>query len=322
MENVIDKKVKIKQKKEKPRKEKNPLLADSWQLYLMAAIPVLLVFIFSYTPMYGVIIAFKRYTYADGIFGSEWVGFNNFKFFFASSDFANIVWNTISMNIVFIITGTLSALAVGILLYMVASRNATKVFQTLLITPNFLSWVIVAYMLYAMINPEFGVFIKAMENRGFETVDFYSTPGVWPFILTVANIWKHVGMDSVIYYAALMGISQDLFEAADIDGANTWDKIKYIIVPELKTLITMLTIIKVGGIFSADFGLFYQLPMDCGALYSTTDVINTYIFRTMRVLGNMGMSSAAGLVQSAVGMILVVTTNAIVNKVDPDSALF
>ena len=317
MEKVVKEKVKVKK-----RKERNPLLADSWQLYLMTVIPVLLVFVFCYTPLYGIIIAFKRYTYADGILGSEWIGFQNFEFFFASSDFANIVWNTLSMNCIFIVTGLLSSLGLAILLYMLASRNATKVYQTILITPNFLSWVIVAYMLYAMINPEFGTLMKFYEKMGWETVDYYSTPGVWPFILTIANIWKHVGMDSVIYYAALMGISQDLFEAADIDGANTWDKIKYIIVPELRSLIIMLTILKIGSIFGADFGLFYQLPMDSGALYSTTDVTSTYIFRTMRVLGNMGMSSAAGLLQNVVGFILVLTTNAIVNKIDPDSALF
>lgn len=318
----MEKAVKENVKLSKVKKGKNPLLADSWQLYLMTVIPVVLVFIFNYVPLYGIQIAFRRYTYADGIWGSDWVGFQNFKFFFASSDFANITWNTLYMNAIFIVLGTVCALALAILLYMLTSRKATKVYQTILITPNFLSWVIVAYMLYAMINPEFGVFIKFQERMGWETVDYYSTPGVWPFILTVAHIWKGVGMGSVIYYAALMGISQDLFEAADIDGATTWDKIKYIIIPELRSLIIMQTIISIGGIFSADFGLFYQLPMDSGALYPTTDVINTYIFRTMRVLGNMGMSSAAGLLQSVVGFILVVITNTIVNKIDPDSALF
>lgn len=301
---------------------KNPLFADYWQLYVMCFIPMLFTFVFSYLPMGGIIVAFKNYTYADGIFGSEWCGFKNFEFFLKSSDFLNVTWNTLYMNVIFIFFGTVSALTVAILLYMISSRKATKVFQTLLITPHFLSWVVVAYMLYAIINPEFGLLNTFREKMGLEVIDYYSKPGVWPYILTIANVWKGVGMDSVIYYAALMGISQDLFEAADIDGASTWNKIRYIIMPELKTLIVMLIILKIGHILRADFGLFYQLPQDVGALYSTTDVLDTYIFRTMRVLGNMGMSSAAGLLQSAVGFVLVVCTNAVVKKIDPDSSLF
>ena len=304
------------------RKRKSIFADDAWQLYVMCAVPLLLVFIFRYLPMGGIVIAFKNYTYSGGIFGSEWCGFDNFKFFFKSNDFLKITWNTLYMNVIFIIVGMASALAVGILLYNVISRRRTKIFQTILITPRFLSWVIVAYMLYAMINPEFGLFNQILMKFGKEPVDLYSKPEVWPFILTVANVWKGVGMDSVIYYAALMGISQDLFEAADIDGASAWAKVRYIMIPELKSLITVLLILKVGSIFCADFGLFYQLTQDVGALYPTTDVIDTYIFRTMRVLGNMGMSSAAGLLQSVVGFVLVVVTNAIVKKIEPDNSLF
>ncbi len=306
----------------KIKKIKHPMNADSWQLYVLCILPMLSTFIFSYLPLYGIIIAFKKYNYADGIWGSPWVGFKNFEFFLKSNDFTRTTWNTIYMNFIFIIIGMLAALSLGILLYMLLSRNATKVYQTILITPHFLSWVMVAYMLYALINSEMGMLTVMREKMGLEFVDYYSTPGVWPFILTVANVWKHVGMDSVIYYAALMGISQDLFEAADIDGANAWAKIRYIILPELKTLIIMLALMKVGGIIRADFGLFYQLPLDIGALYSTTDVLDTYIFRTMRIIGDMGTSSAVGLMQSAVGFLMVVTVNAIVKKVEPDSALF
>lgn len=308
----------------KPLKKirKRFITGDTWQLYTMCAIPLLLVFIFNYLPMGGIIIAFKNYTYSKGIFGSDWCGFKNFEFFFKSNDFLRITWNTLYMNVIFMIVGMISALTVGVLLYNLTSRTKTKIFQTILITPRFLSWVIVAYMLYAIINPEFGLFNQILEKFGKETVDFYSKPEVWPFILTVANVWKGVGMDSVIYYAALMGISQDLFEAADIDGANAWAKVRYIMIPELKSLITILLILKVGSIFASDFGLFYQLTMDVGALYPTTDVISTYIFRTMRVVGNMGMSSAAGLLQSFVGFVLVVVTNLIVKKIEPENSLF
>lgn len=306
----------------KTKMKKNSVHNDMWQLYAMCIIPILLVFVFCYLPMGGVIIAFKNYTYADGIFGSQWCGFKNFEFFFKSSEFANITWNTLYMNVIFIIVGLISALAVAILLYQLVSRTSTKIFQTFLITPHFLSWVVAAYMVYALLNPEFGLLNGIRSAMGKEVIDWYSKPEAWPFILTIAFVWKHVGMDSVIYYAALMGIPNDLFEAADIDGANVWKKIKYIILPELRTLIIVLTILKIGSIFRADFGLFYQLPQNVGALYSTTDVLDTYIFRTMRVIGNMGMSGAAGLLQSIVGFVLVLATNAFVRKFDPESSLF
>lgn len=295
---------------------------DAWQLYVLCVIPMLLIFIFSYLPMGGVIIAFKNYSYSGGILGSPWCGFDNFKFFFKSKDFVNITWNTLYLNALFIVTGILGAVTLGILLYQLSSRTLTKVFQTMLITPYFLSWVVAAYMLYAIINPEFGLLTMFMKSTGREVFDLYSMPKAWPLILTVSSLWKTIGMDSVIYYAALMGIPNDLFEAADIDGATRWNKTVYVIFPELKSLIIMLSILKIGNIFRADFGLFYQLTQDVGALYSTTDVLDTYIFRTMRVLGNMGMSSAAGLMQSVVGLILVITTNAIVRKIEPDSSLF
>ena len=308
--------------KSRLKRKKSFFSSDMWQLYAMCAVPLLLVFVFNYIPMGGIIIAFKKYTYSGGIFGSDWCGFDNFEFFFKSKDFLNITWNTLYLNTVFIITGLISAITVGVLLYQLTNRRKTKVFQTMLITPHFISWVVAAYMLYIIINPEFGLMNQYLNSMGKEAVDLYSKPSAWPVILTIASIWKSVGMDSVIYYAALMGISQDLFEAADVDGATVWQKVRYIMLPELKSLIIIMTILKIGGIFRADFGLFYQLTQDVGTLYPTTDVMDTYIFRTMRVQGNMGMSSAAGLLQSFVGFVLVIVTNAIVKKIDSDSSLF
>ena len=226
------------------------------------------------------------------------------------------------MNVIFIIVGLISALAVAILLYQLVSRTSTKIFQAFLITPHFLSWVVAAYMVYALLNPEFGLLNGIRSAMGKEVIDWYSKPEAWPFILTVFSIWKHVGMDSVVYYAALMGIDESIIEAAEIDGASNFKKTFYVILPTLIPLITILTILKIGNIFRADFGLFYQLTRDVGALYSTTDVIDTYIFRTMRVVGDMGMGSAAGLVQSLVGFVLVVLTNALAKKIDPETALF
>lgn len=292
------------------------------QLYSLGLIPILLVVLFSYVPMFGIIIAFKKYNYAKGIFGSPWVGLKNFEFFFKSNDFTRIVSNTLIMNALFIVTGIIAAVALALLLFKLHSRSATKVYQTILITPNFLSWVVVAYMVYALLNPNYGFLNQILAMFGKEAVDWYGEASYWPAILTVASIWKHVGMDSIMYYAALMGIDTSLFEAAKIDGATGWKITWHITIPCLIPILSVLTIMKIGGIFRADFGLFYQLPRNIGKLYETTDVVDTYIFRTMRVIGDMGTSAAVGLVQSIVGFILVIITNKVSKKLDPNTGLF
>lgn len=292
------------------------------QLYSLCIIPVFLVVLFNYVPMGGIIIAFKDYRYDLGILGSRWVGFKNFEFFFKSSEFLRITWNTLSMNFLFIVFGTSAAVLTAVLLFGLKSRAATKTFQTILITPHFLSWVVVAYMVYAILNPRYGFLNVILAKLGIPMIDWYATPKAWPVILTIAAVWKSVGMDSVIYYAALMGIDSSLFEAADIDGASAPRKFLSIIIPELVPLLTILTILKIGNIFRADFGLFFQLPRDVGVLYQTTDVIDTYVFRAMRVLGDMSMASAVGFLQSVVGFVLVMLTNYVTGKINPDNTLF
>lgn len=306
----------------RPVRKRRKLTRKELQLYSLCALPLLWVFIFSYIPMGGIVIAFKDYKYSMGIFGSPWAGFRYFEAFFNSSEFTKIVWNTLSLNFIFIICNLASAVALAILLFELRSRAKTKVYQTILITPNFLSWVVVAYMAYAFLNPNYGFINKILAVFGGESVDWYSKPDAWPAILTIASVWKNIGMKSVIYYASLMGIDNALFEAADIDGATKWQKIRYIVIPLLVPLMTILTILDIGNIFRADFGLFYQLTRNVGTLYSTTDVMDTYIFRTMRVVGDMGMSSAAGLLQSVVGFVLVMITNYVSKKIDSDNALF
>lgn len=313
----LNTKTAVGQTRKKKRLKKNEL-----ELYSLCIIPLLSLFIFNYIPMFGIIIAFKDYRYNLGILGSRWVGFNNFKFFFETGTFKTILWNTLSMNMIFIVVGTASAILVAILLFEISSRNATKVYQTLLITPNFLSWVVVSYMVYAFLNPQYGLINVLLKHMGKEAVDWYAKPNAWPVILTISSVWKGVGMDSVVYYAALMGLDTSLFEAAEVDGASKFQVTMKIIVPLLIPLISVLTILKIGNIFRADFGLFYQLTRNVGLLYSKTDVIDTYIFRTMRVVGDMGMSSAVGLMQSVVGFILVMLTNHISKKINPDNALF
>ena len=292
------------------------------KLWSFCIIPILLIVVFCYIPMVGIIIAFKDYRYDKGIFGSPWVGFKNFKFFFESNEFFRITWNTLSMNLIFIVVGIACAVLVAVMLFEIRSRLKVKTFHTILITPHFVSWVIVAYVVYGFLNPEYGLVNQMLAKLGMEKIQFYSIPGVWPVILLISFIWKHVGMDSVLYYATLMGIDESLFEAAALDGATEIQKARYITIPSLIPIITLLAIMKIGGIFRADFGLFYQVPRNVGALYETTDVIDTYIFRNLRTLGNIGMSSAVGLLQSVVGFVLVLLTNYLSKKVDPDGGLF
>lgn len=291
-------------------------------LLAMAALPIIQIFIFCYIPMFGLIIAFKDYRYNKGIFGSDWVGFDNFKFFLTSSDFSRIAWNTIYLNFVFIIMEIIFAVLVAVLLFEITSRKATKVYQTVMITPNFLSWVVVSYMVYAFLNPNYGFVNSLLSKIGLEKTNWYGEAKYWPAILTISVLWKGVGMKSIYYYAGLMGIDTSLFEAAEIDGANKVQQIRYIMLPCLRQLVVMLFILSVGNIFRADFGLFYQVPRNIGALYPTTDVMDTYIFRALKEVGDMSMSSAAGFLQSVVGLITVMLTNLIAKKIDSDSALF
>ncbi len=292
------------------------------QLYSMMALPLLQLIIFAYVPMVGIILAFKKYRYDLGIFGSEWIGLENFKFFLKSNDFLNVTWNTLSLNFLFIIVGTVGAIMLAFCFYKLTSKKLVKIYQTISITPHFLSWVVVGYMTYALLHPEYGFINKLIVMFGGEAVNWYSEPKAWPAILTITNLWKHVGMDCVIYYAALIGIDSTLIEAAQIDGANERVINFKIILPELMSLVSIMTILNIGKIFRADFGLFYQITRDIGQLYEVTDVLDTYLYRTMKITGDMGLSTAVGLLQSVVGLVLVVTTNKIVSKINPDNALF
>ncbi len=293
-------------------------------LFALASPAVIIIFMFCYLPMGGAIVAFKDYNVRQGIFGSEWVGFKNFEFFFKSSDAWRVIRNTLGLNLLFIFVGIIVAVTLALILYEIKSRAAIKIYQTSLILPHFFSMIIVSYIVYALLNPRIGMLNQLLSLFGDEWVNYnwYAKPDKWPVILLICRVWKHMGMDLVVYYAGLMGINNEYFEAAELDGANKFQKIWYISIPSIKSLIIMMTILALGGIFRADFGLFYSVPMNSGLLYETTDVIDTYIFRALKEVGDVGMSSAVGLFQSVVGFITVVTTNAIVNKIDSDSALF
>jgi putative aldouronate transport system permease protein len=289
---------------------------------LTLAIPGILYFlIFHYIPMFGAIIAFKEYNYEQGILGSEWVGFENFKFFFQSQDAMRITVNTVGYGFVFIIVGVISAVTVALLLFEVKNKGAIKYYQTTMILPNFLSWVIVGYITYTLFNQNLGIFNQILRGIGLQEVNWYSDPKVWPVILTLTNIWKLVGMNCIMYYASLMAIDEQIFEAATIDGASRIKQIWHISIPSLIPLIAILSILNLGNIFRGDFGLFYQIPRDVGLLYPTTDVIDTYIYRGLKN-GDIGISSAVGLFQSVVGFATIIVANTIVKKVNPDYSLY
>lgn len=302
-------------------KKKREFKREYFELYSLMAIPIISIFVFCYLPMGGIVIAFKDFRYNKGIFGSDWVGLKNFEFLVRSDAMTRITRNTILLNLLFIILNLVCALLIAVLLYEVTSRKWVKIFQTILITPNFVSWVIASYMVYALLNPSSGVLNILMLNLGMEKIAWYSEPQYWPVILAICNIWKSVGMGSVWYYAALMGVDKELMEASRIDGANRKQLYRYIMIPMIVPVIVIRQILAIGGIFRADFGLFYQVTRNAPTLYSTTDVIDTYVFRAMTE-GSMSRSAATGLLQSVVGFVMVMLTNAIAKKINPDNALF
>ena len=297
-------------------------IKENLELSLLALPGFLHMLIVCYLPMIGVVIAFKKFNPNLGIWGSKWVGFDNFKFFFESNDFVRIMRNTLGYNAVFLLLDNLVAIVFAIILYNITKRWVIKVYQTTMILPNFMSMVLIAFIVYAFLNPASGILNQVIEAFGGESKDWYAKPGYWPFILTFVQLWKSVGMKTIIFYAGLMGIDESLFEAARIDGATKWHEIRYIIIPEIMGLICIYLILGVGNIVSGDFGLFYQVPMNVGALYSTTDIINTYTFRALQEASNMGRTAAVGLFQSVAGSILLVISNSIVRKISPDKSFF
>lgn len=297
------------------------LVRENIALFALTLPAILYFLIFHYTPMVGVILAFKDYKYSDGIFGSAWIGFKNFEFFFTSLDAWRITRNTVGYGAIFIVLGNMAAVTVALLLFEIRGKLALKFYQTSMIMPRFLSWVLIGYMTYALFNPTLGYFNQMLQFFGFEPIDVYSNAKYWPYILVSAEIWKTVGLSSIIYYAALMSVDPELFEAAKIDGAGRLRQIFAISLPSLTPVLTIIVILAIGNIFRGDFGLFYQIPRDIGVLYPTTDVIDTYVYRGLRN-GDFGISAAVGLFQSVVGLILILVSNWIVSKLKPENALF
>lgn len=288
----------------------------------MALPPALFIFVFSYLPMLGLIIAFKDFKVSKGILGSAWCGLKNFKFFFQSTDAWIVLRNTIGMNLLFIALTLVVSVAIALMLNELRSRRTVKTIQTIMFFPYFLSWVVVSYMLYAFLNHNYGIINTALAALGLPSVAWYSESKYWPWILTFMYIWKNAGYNAIIYYASIMGIDESYYEAAAIDGATRRQITWRITLPLLKKIIICMTLLQIGRVMYSDFGLFYQLPRDMGALFSTTQVLDTYIFRMLRVTGNVGVSAAVGCFQAIVGFILIMAANGVVRRIDKESAMF
>lgn len=294
------------------------------KVLLFMVLPGTLWFLFfSYLPMIGTVIAFKEYRFSkDGflasIVNSKWVGWDNFKFLFTTNDAYLITRNTLLYNMAFIVVGLILSVLLAVVLSEITNKKLAKLYQTGMFLPYFLSWVVVGYFAFSFLSSERGLLNEIFGSH----ISWYSESKYWPFILIFVYLWKAVGYNSVVYLAAIMGIDKSLYEAAMIDGASKFQQIRNITLPLLSPIITIMTLLAIGKIFYADFGLFYQVPRDSGTLYSVTNVIDTYVYRGLKTTGEIGMSTAAGLYQSVVGFVLVITSNYIVRRFDKDSALF
>lgn len=294
---------------------------SNFQMLAMCLPAMLKLLIFAYIPMAGIVIAFQDFRPAKGFFGSKWIGFKNFEFFFKSNDWLRMIENTVVMNLLFIFVGLVVSIVLALIMYELHSRVFLKLSQTFFFFPYFISWPMVGLILLTFLNSD-GIITNLIETFTGKSINFYMESEYWRVILLIVHVWKGAGVNAIIYYANMMSIDKEFYEAAELDGANRLQCAWYITLPEIKTMVTVLTVMSIGNIIRADFGMFYYVPRNSTMLYATTDVIDTYVFRAINQLGDFSMGSAIGLFQSVVGFIMIVVTNAIVRKVNKEAALF
>lgn len=292
-------------------------------LYIMAIPGLAYLFINNYMPMFGLVIAFKDLDFRKGIWKSPWAGFNNFKFLFRSNDALVITRNTLLYNLAFIFIGLFISITVAILLSEIRNGAASRIYQSSILIPYLMSWVVAGYLVYAFLSSDTGYINKSiLEPLGREGVSWYTEKKYWPFILVIVNQWKNIGFTTVIYLASIIGISKDYYEAARIDGANKWNQIRYITLPLIKPTVITLTLLNIGRIFYSDFGLFYQVPRNSGMLYDVTRTIDVYVYNALMKNSDFALASAASFYQSIVGFLLIIIANMIIRKVSRENALF
>jgi len=309
-------------KKKLPKSNRMHLKKKTMAITMMALPGIICLILFNYMPMFGLILSFKNFRYDLGFLRSPWCGFDNFKYYFTSQDVWRTTRNTIGYNLVFIVSVTVTALVLAMLLNEIRSKTAVKVYQTTMFFPYYLSFSVVAYIGYSFMSTDYGVLNRILNMFGMESISWYSEPKAWPFILPAIHLWKIVGHSVILYYAAIISIDSSIYESAEIDGATGFQKAVKITLPLISPIIIVLTILSIGKIFHSDFGLFYLVPYGSGILQSTTDVIDTYVYRSITQIGNIGASTAVGLYQSVVGLFLVMASNIIVKRIDKESAIF
>jgi putative aldouronate transport system permease protein len=297
-------------------------LGKNKALLLMTLPGVLLLLVFNYLPMFGIIIAFQDYRPNKGFLGSEWVWFENFRYLFGTGDAVRLTFRTLAYNATFIAANQVMALTLAVLLNEVRNRWLSRVYQTLYFIPFFISWVVAGYLSFALLNTDEGTLNRVLISAGMSPVRWFGSPQYWPLFLVLANVWKNIGFYTILYLAGIIAINPEYYEAARIDGASKWQEIRRITLPLLMPLVTITTLLAVGRIMYADFGLFYHVTRDSGQLYVTTDVLDTYVYRSLRTQGLISMPAAAGLYQSVVGFAMVMIANWWVKRIDPERALF
>ena len=312
-------------KKKAPTGKRASLLHDIVRnpfSYLLVLPAAAYVFIFNYLTLPYILIAFQKYNYKNGLFGSEFVGFKNFEFFFVSARAGLVTYNTIFLNVLFITSGTVTAVLLAIFLNEIRHKLFLRITQASLLFPNFISWVIVSYIAYAFFSTQYGWLNTIWKTFGAQPVNMYTSAEYWPFTLVIIRLWKGMGMSSVIYMASITGFDEGLYEAAKIDGATRFQQTVYITLPLLVPTICILTLLSIGRIFYGDFQMIYALVGDNGILMSTTDVIDTYVFRALRQTGDPSNAMAVGLYQALVGFVMVFFSNQLVRKLFPEGAIF
>lgn len=293
-----------------------------WTLTLMAAPAVLFVFLFSYLPMGGIVLAFKNYTYDKGIFGSAWNGLKNFEYLFVGGAIARVTLNTVLYNVMFIVVGTVVQIAMAIFLSEIVGKYFKKITQSMLLLPFFISWVVAGSIVFNLLSNRYGLINNILSSMGLARVDFMNKASMWPFIILLFQVWKGVGYGSIVYLSAITGIDQEMYEAAEIDGASIFQRIRKITLPLLKPTLVILILLGLGNIVRGDFGMFFNLTGNNPFLFEVTDVVDTFVYRSLMQMQNYGMSSAAGLYQSILGFALILIVNGIIKKVQPDYSLF
>lgn len=294
-------------------------------LYVMLIPGVLYLILFNYLPMFGMVLSFKKINFRDGILGSAWCGLDNFRYALSAPSLITALKNTILYNIVFLFIGMALSILLAIMLDLLWGKLSKKVYQTIMIMPHFLSWVIVSYLVFGFLSMESGVVNNTiLPIFGIDKINWYMEPKYWPTILIIVYFWKSWGYSSIIYTSALAGVDVQLYEAADIDGASVPQKLWNITIPAIKPIISMMLILKVGAILTTDMGLFYQIPLNTPQLYNTTNVISTYTYNLMTGSGanTLGMASATSMLNSLVGFVLIIISNGIIKKLDSDGAIF